>query len=222
MPSSKGTSPRSTRPLPSSRRRRKSAPSPTRTSSSIERRALSERPPRNEESQFPSPSISLRQLAESPSSRPRWPRLATIFLRSTHRLSSFTASTSEQAASIPDLCRLLQVPKTNAPPSSNRGVSNIGSVKSSRRIGEPRRRARAWRYQEPRGHRTPREGHRRRSGGFRHIISAGGQAVVSSRQNHDIKKQKTGVDLALKLPQIAPITTTPGVGSRQGQLILRL
>jgi hypothetical protein len=30
--------------------------------------------------QFPSPSISLRQLAES-SSRPRWPRLATIFLR---------------------------------------------------------------------------------------------------------------------------------------------
>src|ERR1700734_2732015 len=42
---SKGTSP-STRPLPSSRRRR-SAPSPTRTSSSLERRVLSERLPRN-------------------------------------------------------------------------------------------------------------------------------------------------------------------------------
>src|SRR6202161_1096532 len=38
---SKGTSPRSTRPLPSSRRRR-SAPSPTRTSSNLERRAFSD------------------------------------------------------------------------------------------------------------------------------------------------------------------------------------
>ena len=51
-----------------------------------------------------------------------------------------------------------------------------------------------------------REGHRR----LPHIIAAGGQAVVSLRRNGDIKAQETGVDLALKLPQIAPITTTPG------------
>ena len=29
-----------------------------------------------------------------------------------------------------------------------------------------------------------------------------GQAVVSSRQNHDIVEQETGVELALNLPQI--------------------
>ena len=34
--------------------------------------------------------------------------------------------------------------------------------------------------------------------------------MVSSRRNRDIKEQETGVDLALKLPQIVPITTTPG------------
>src|ERR1700690_2290965 len=39
---SKGTSPRSTRPLPSSRRRTRSAPYPTRTSSNLERRAFSD------------------------------------------------------------------------------------------------------------------------------------------------------------------------------------
>jgi hypothetical protein len=38
----KGTSPRSTQPLPSSRRRTRSAPSPTRTSSKLERRAFSD------------------------------------------------------------------------------------------------------------------------------------------------------------------------------------
>jgi hypothetical protein len=43
-----------------------------------------------------------------------------------------------------------------------------------------------------------------------HIITAGGQAMVSSRRNGDIKEQETGVDLAPKLPQIVPITTTPG------------
>ena len=32
-----------------------------------------------------------------------------------------------------------------------------------------------------------------------------GQAVVSSRQNHDIEDQETGVELALKLPQIVSI-----------------
>ena len=49
------TSPRSTRPLPSSRRRR-------RTSSSLERRALNERLPRNEESLLPRCSITIHQL----------------------------------------------------------------------------------------------------------------------------------------------------------------
>ena len=52
---SKRTSPRSTRPLPSSRRRR-------RTPSSLERRALNERLPRNEESLLPRCSITIHQL----------------------------------------------------------------------------------------------------------------------------------------------------------------
>jgi hypothetical protein len=39
---SKGTSPRSTQPLPSSRRRTRSTPSPARTSSKLERRAFSD------------------------------------------------------------------------------------------------------------------------------------------------------------------------------------
>jgi hypothetical protein len=43
-----------------------------------------------------------------------------------------------------------------------------------------------------------------------HIITADGQAVVSSRRNCDIKEQETGVALATKLPQIVSITTTPG------------
>jgi hypothetical protein len=78
---SKGTSP-STRPLPSSRRRR-SAPSPTRTSSSLERRVLSERLPRNgvlcrDVHQFPSPSISLRQLVS---------KFASALAPSCHHLS---------------------------------------------------------------------------------------------------------------------------------------
>ena len=34
--------------------------------------------------------------------------------------------------------------------------------------------------------------------------------MVSSRRNHDIKEQETGVELASKLPQIVAITTTPG------------
>ena len=42
------------------------------------------------------------------------------------------------------------------------------------------------------------------------IISADGQARDFSHQNRDIKEQETGVELALKLPQIVPITTTPG------------
>jgi hypothetical protein len=42
------------------------------------------------------------------------------------------------------------------------------------------------------------------------IISADGQARDFSHQNGDIKEQETGVELALKLPQIVPITTTPG------------
>jgi hypothetical protein len=50
------------------------------------------------------------------------------------------------------------------------------------------------------------------------IISADGQAVDSSRRDRDIEEQVTGVELAPELRQIVPITTTPGVGSRQGQL----
>ena len=42
------------------------------------------------------------------------------------------------------------------------------------------------------------------------IISAGGQARDFSHQNADIEEQETGVELACKLPQIVPITTTPG------------
>ena len=76
---SKGTSPRSTRPLPSSRRQRKSAPSPTRTSSSLERRALSERPPRNGESV----SITFHQLT----SAGRVFKFASALAPSCHHLS---------------------------------------------------------------------------------------------------------------------------------------
>ena len=54
------------------------------------------------------------------------------------------------------------------------------------------------------------------------IISADGQARDFSHQRRDIKEQETGVEFAPKRPQIVPITTTPGAGSRQGQLILRL
>jgi hypothetical protein len=50
------------------------------------------------------------------------------------------------------------------------------------------------------------------------IISADGQARVFPHQHCDIKEQETGVELALKLPQIAPMTTTPGAGSGQGHL----
>jgi ribosomal protein L34 len=50
-----------------------------------------------------------------------------------------------------------------------------------------------------------------------HSITAGGQAVVSSRRNHDIKEQETGVALATKLPQIVRSQLRPG-GQRQGEL----
>jgi len=59
-------------------------------------------------------------------------------------------------------------------------------------------------------------------GGQRQLYSTDGQAVVSSRRNDDIKEQKTGVDLALKLPQIAPVTTTPGGRLAPRTAILRL
>ena len=42
-------------------------------------------------------------------------------------------------------------------------------------------------------------------GGQRQLYSTDGQAVVSSRRNCDSKEQETGVDLALKLPQIVPL-----------------
>ena len=47
------------------------------------------------------------------------------------------------------------------------------------------------------------------------IISADGQARDFSHQNGDIEEQETGVELAPKLPQIVPITTTPGGSSRK-------
>jgi hypothetical protein len=34
--------------------------------------------------------------------------------------------------------------------------------------------------------------------------------MVSSRRNRDVNEQERGVELALKLPQIVAITTTPG------------
>ena len=88
-------------------------------------------------------------------------------------------------------------------------MSNIGSVKSSSHIGELRRGDYPWISRAVR----PSHAARRTSTSFWRlpdIITAGGQAMVSSRLNHDINEQETGVDLALKLPQIAPITTTPG------------
>ena len=45
-----------------------------------------------------------------------------------------------------------------------------------------------------------------------------GQAVVSSRQNHDIEDQETGVELALKLPQIVSIANYAKAPRRQGEL----
>jgi hypothetical protein len=56
-----------------------------------------------------------------------------------------------------------------------------------------------------------------------HIITAGGQAVVSSRRNRDIKEQETGVDLALKLPQIVQIVNyARGQARAKDSFILRL
>ena len=45
-----------------------------------------------------------------------------------------------------------------------------------------------------------------------------GQAVVSSRQSHDIEDQETGVELALKLPQIVSIPNYAKAPRRQGEL----
>ena len=45
-----------------------------------------------------------------------------------------------------------------------------------------------------------------------------GQAVVSSRQNHDIEDQETGVELALKQPQIVSIANYARAPRRQGEL----
>jgi hypothetical protein len=50
-------------------------------------------------------------------------------------------------------------------------------------------------------------------GGQRQLYSPDGQAMVSSRRNRDIKEQKTGVDLALKLWRSQ---LRQGAGSRQG------
>src|ERR1700727_3498983 len=157
------------------------------------------------------------------------------------RLPSFAASMSERAASISDLrqhafnVRLaspsrrassqhwrpvvrLNVPKFEATPSSNRGVTNVGSVKSSSHIGEPRRRAhclamsRAVRVWISHAARTSTSSWRLPQS---NIISAGGQARDFSHQDGDIEEQETGVDLALKLPQIVSITTTPGAASAE-------
>ena len=48
-----------------------------------------------------------------------------------------------------------------------------------------------------------------------------GQAVVSSRQNHDIEDQETGVELALKLPQIVSIANYAKAPAKDS-FILRL
>ena len=91
-------------------------------------------------------------------------------------------------------------------------MSNISSVKSSRHIGEPRRRARclaisrAVRVRTSHAAKTSTSSWRLQS----NIISAGSQAKDFSHQDGDIEEQETGVDLVLKLPQIVPITTTPG------------
>ena len=45
-----------------------------------------------------------------------------------------------------------------------------------------------------------------------------GQAVVSSRQNHDIEDQETGVELSLKLPQIVSIANYAKAPRGQGEL----
>ena len=62
-----------------------------------------------------------------------------------------------------------------------------------------------------RGHRTPREGHRRRSGGFRDRISSlrrPGRGFLAAEPRY--QRAKDGRRLGSKLPQIVPITTTPG------------
>ena len=45
-----------------------------------------------------------------------------------------------------------------------------------------------------------------------------GQAVVSSRQNHDIEEQETGVELVSQLPQIVSIANYTKVPRREGEL----
>ena len=50
-------------------------------------------------------------------------------------------------------------------------------------------------------------------------ISADGRARDFSHQNRESEKQETGVELAPKLQQIVPITTTPGASKNS---ILRL
>ena len=49
-------------------------------------------------------------------------------------------------------------------------------------------------------------------------IDADGETVVSSRQNHDIEEEETGVDLAPKLPQIVPIVNYARGRRRQRHL----
>ena len=50
-----------------------------------------------------------------------------------------------------------------------------------------------------------------------------GEAVVSSRQNHDIEEQETGVELVSKLPRIVSIANyAQGQPAPRESFILRL
>ena len=69
-----------------------------------------------------------------------------------------------------------------------------------------------------RGHRTPRKDIDIVLEAFAIKEHRCGQAGDSSRQNHDIEEQETGVDLASKLPQIVQIVNYARGRRRQGQL----
>ena len=99
-------------------------------------------------------------------------------------------------------------------------MSNIGSVKSSWHIGEPRRRACCLAIS--RAVRTSHAARRTLTSFWRlsqsNIISANGQARDFLHQNRDIKEQETGVELAPNLRQIVPIVNYARGRQRQGEL----
>ena len=137
--------------------------------------------------------------------------------------SAFSTSASPRVATSPQhwrsVVRHIISKFRRATPSSSRGVSNSSS---SQHIGEPRRRVRLGDIKSA--------GIARLDNDIDIVLEASvmkehsrGEAVVSSRQNHDIEEQETGVELVSKLPQIVSIANyAQGRPAPRESFILRL